>query len=1524
MKRETAAFLSLLICLSLFCPLIAYAQETDGGTIHIQTQQDLQQLAENCRLDTWSQGKTVILDNDLALDETSGAFLPIPTFGGNFEGNGCTISGLSLDGEVSRAGLFDTIQAGAEIDNLAVEGQVIPGGYGDIIGGLTGKNYGKISGCSFEGTVRGSSSVGGLVGINETTGQMINCQFQGTVTGEHYVGGIAGQNTGSLIQCKNYGEINTTAVKISANISDISLLRTMESVPAGTDIGGIAGFSSGIIQSCENAGSIGYEHMNYNIGGIAGRQSGYLDGCINTGKVNGRKDVGGIAGQMEPQITLRYNKDLLDQLWAELDTLQQLTSQAASDAQNSSDVISGSINSLISDVSSAKNAVSGLGNVMTDWSNENIEQINDVAARISWVISESEPILNQISGNVKVLEEVSRMLARIADVLASAGEQGSAAASELHKASDALQDAAYYGESSRAHLRAALDIAKQILNGESPSDTVKKVLEELSAAKSAAQNAKDSLLSAVACGENTISELEAMGVHGKVALYLMTQAMHDLNQGMSSMGDVFDQIAAVVSKFAEEPAISFTPIDSSVTSQGDNLDSALSQMLNSASRLQNGISSSADALIGDFEAINNQVKVIVDLSQQQMEETKQKDTEELFQDVSDEDDSEQASGKIAGATNSGDVSGDVNVAGIVGSMSVEYDFDPEDDLVKDGTRSLDFEYKTLAVVAGCINEGNVSAKKDYSGGIVGRMDLGAVKSCESYGTVESYSGDYVGGIAGLSRATVRGCYVKCALSGGDYVGGVTGATAENTVVSDCYTLVDIPDSKRYSGAVSGTEEGKITGNYYVSDTLAGLGRISYASKAEPVSFEEFSQMEGVPERMTQFTLRFLVEGEEIKLQPFSYGESFGEDVFPEIPVKDGYYACWDTDDLTELHLDKTVTAEYKRYLLTIPSQAVRESGRSVFLMDGDFDEKAALTVYGTEKAERLNGKKVVEQWMISCSDTSQDSYRVRYLSPKETAEGYTAYVKQNGQWEKADCSIFGSYLVFPVSAAEIEVAIVSDSHIWLLIPFGVVILLLIFLVVRKLRKKRKKMPVKPTGAEGQPSAAPDSKKKVTGKKKRLWIIILAAVLAVILAAGVFIAGHVRSAVNACALLQEFADRPEYAMTLSLSTKLDDQLANADIQVTKKQMDGHTVTCVQKDGVSLYYADGAVIMENGKAYQVSELYPDYSSLPAEAAKIFQAVSFTTSRNGKNVICSLTAEGENAKTLLKIFLPEQFENLSDTKKLTVELTSADDEIQSLSFSSEGTLVDDAKTTYALSAELKPAEMDASFTLPNPVQETVRSGKTEGGTVISEDVFRMLAAWTGLNQEEFFTSDVALGVECGSISLNESLKYEHTIIEGEKIRCIRKNDLAVYFANGSFCDQNGVRLNEQDNELTDRAHLIEVLYQVCLNGEFKCVDTGNDTWLYTLTMDESAMKAVAYAAVPEMELLPVKLTSGSIQVTVKDASVTGLDCICTGGLEALAEKAPVTVSAKMAFTHNSSSEVPGAVKNQLIQERTEENGK
>ena len=90
--RFCALALSCLLLISLL-PVTQVLADGDGA-IHIKSAEDLRSLAHSCTLDSWSRGKTVVLDNDIEL--TDDDELPIPTFGGTFNGNGHTISGLSI------------------------------------------------------------------------------------------------------------------------------------------------------------------------------------------------------------------------------------------------------------------------------------------------------------------------------------------------------------------------------------------------------------------------------------------------------------------------------------------------------------------------------------------------------------------------------------------------------------------------------------------------------------------------------------------------------------------------------------------------------------------------------------------------------------------------------------------------------------------------------------------------------------------------------------------------------------------------------------------------------------------------------------------------------------------------------------------------------------------------------------------------------------------------------------------------------------------------------------------------------------------------------------------------------------------------------------------------------------------------------------------------------------------------------------------------------------------------------------
>ena len=196
MKRNNVRRLLALVLVAALCLLCGAAAQPNATEIHIYSADDLVQLSKSCKLDTYSQGKTVYLDNDVDLSGSD--FVPIPTFGGMFEGQGHTVSGLELSGDASHMGLFRYVQAVGTVRDLKITGNIDAAGTLNEIGAVVGTNYGTISGCSFNGTISGENNVGGIAGTNESSGMVYNCKTEGFVEGDHYVGGLVGQSKGSV------------------------------------------------------------------------------------------------------------------------------------------------------------------------------------------------------------------------------------------------------------------------------------------------------------------------------------------------------------------------------------------------------------------------------------------------------------------------------------------------------------------------------------------------------------------------------------------------------------------------------------------------------------------------------------------------------------------------------------------------------------------------------------------------------------------------------------------------------------------------------------------------------------------------------------------------------------------------------------------------------------------------------------------------------------------------------------------------------------------------------------------------------------------------------------------------------------------------------------------------------------------------------------------------------------------------------------------------------------------------------
>ncbi len=337
--------------------------DSDSEKIEISTLEDLVDLSRRCIVDTDSDRLYVSLKNDISCEGIE--FAPIPFFNGIFDGNGHEISGLSCQNIAEPVGLFSIIGDNGLVKDLRVSGNLQPKESCNYIGAIAGENRGTIYNCSFAGVVTGEDYVGGLVGRNELTGTIVKVRVSGAVRGDNMTGGIVGINNGTVIDAVNEALVNTESVENKLDIGNLELTLDLtklstQKAAASQDMGGIAGYSSGIIANSENRGDVGFHHQGYNIGGIAGRSLGHIVASKNMGLITGRKDIGGIVGQMEPYIIKSLSPSQLSILNEQLSEMQSLVIQTKADATNAGNAINSRLDSLNGYVSTAEGHASEL------------------------------------------------------------------------------------------------------------------------------------------------------------------------------------------------------------------------------------------------------------------------------------------------------------------------------------------------------------------------------------------------------------------------------------------------------------------------------------------------------------------------------------------------------------------------------------------------------------------------------------------------------------------------------------------------------------------------------------------------------------------------------------------------------------------------------------------------------------------------------------------------------------------------------------------------------------------------------------------------------------------------------------------------------------------------------------------------------------------------------------------------------------------------------------------------------------
>ena len=254
-------------------------------------------------------------------------------YNGNIDGNGHTISNLTVNTTVSGAGFIGQINGGS-IKNLTLSNVNIhsTSSYVAGIAAVVSAEVVRIENCHIlNGTIQSNGKgAAGIVGVDDSsfsgrTFIVINCTNKANISGNgNYVGGISGY--ASCDNCQNYGTVinNTTKNGYTGGITgrgNVTGSTNSGNVTSYKTVAGITG--AGDATGCRNSGNItgtgievcgisgiGYVTDSHNTGtisstgqyaaGIVGQ--GGASGCTNSGDVTGKTYVGGISGSVTTDV----------------------------------------------------------------------------------------------------------------------------------------------------------------------------------------------------------------------------------------------------------------------------------------------------------------------------------------------------------------------------------------------------------------------------------------------------------------------------------------------------------------------------------------------------------------------------------------------------------------------------------------------------------------------------------------------------------------------------------------------------------------------------------------------------------------------------------------------------------------------------------------------------------------------------------------------------------------------------------------------------------------------------------------------------------------------------------------------------------------------------------------------------------------------------------------------------------------------------------------------------------------------
>ena len=474
------------------------------------------------------------------------------------------------------------------------------------------------------------------------------------------------------------------------------------------------------------------------------------------------------------------------------------------------------------------------------------------------------------------------------------------------------------------------------------------------------------------------------------------------------------------------------------------------------------------------------------------------------------------------------------------------------------------------------------------------------------------------------------------------------------------------------------------------------------------------------------------------------------------------------------------------------------------------------------------------------------------------------------------------------------------------------------------------------------------RKSGAGKKIVTGVVIAAAIVL----AGAVVIRLSGAGTKSQALLSvlELLDGESVGVNLNVSADINGQEIVVAAQVCSAETEeGIPVYKITYSGLSFYYAEGAIFLEDGTAYRLTgtsgdaedteesdsfSFVLDYTTILSLLKTYYADTSAQITTEEDVTIYSIELNEENSLELLEVLYAPAAGLVNEMGALTVDLYVQDGAasaavIRGGAAVDTGTPEDGAEADGDSQTESGGEGMlfsidaridiltgeEGTFAIPDAVQSAIAGGDYEDAAVLSEELFRLVAAWNALSGQDTIGADIGIGADFGLFSLYEELNWVRTPDEdGTAVNVMKINGHTFYFTDdGTTYDLSGVSGAEDSGEdaqtedsLTedeetaasiDPLFLLEIAYDVFMNGGVSFSEEGGD-YIYMVSLTQEQMETIVLAMIPDAENLDIAYEDGLFTAVVTDSAFTSLSLTCGGEVSILFASVSIDLEIEVDF--------------------------